>query len=53
MKANMSDPWNESEVSNEPYEQSFEDTFVDVNNDTSRLPDSDQYLERLCKSLNN
>ena len=58
MKTSVVDPWSNggTEVSNEPENNGndvprFEDSFVNEKLDTSRLSDSEQYLERLCKSV--
>lgn len=44
------DPWGSSDCQESELDEisCFEDSFVETD-DSSRLSDSDQYLERLCK----
>ena len=51
MKDTITDPWlnTQSENKSQEGDNNFEDSFVSNSSNSSRLPDSDEYLARLCK----
>lgn len=53
MKTNISDPWNGADtskaVADEPNDR-FADSFLDEQFNQPRLSDSEQYLQKLCKT---
>lgn len=54
MKPEISDPWRgvdaQTVVTDDEPNDRFEDSFLDQNFDHHRLSDSEQYLQKLCKT---
>lgn len=51
MKTDISDPWCGTGVNNnDGPDNCFEDSFLDKDIECRRLSDSEQYLQKLCKT---